>query len=105
MAPPYRVLLALAICLPALCEVRWLAPRKLWVLETAHTSYVIGVNERNAVQNVYWGARLTRDQDLPAARTASDFAFESREGLTAEEYPAWGGMRFEIGRASCRERV
>ena len=91
---PFRVILALLICLPALCQVRWVAAKKLWVLETDHTSYVAGVNDQNIVQNVYWGAQIARDQDLPAARTAGEFAFESRDGLTTEEYPAWGGMRF-----------
>jgi alpha-galactosidase len=91
---PLRVILALLVCLPALCQVRWVAAKKLWILETDHTSYVAGVNDQNIVQNVYWGARIARNQDLPAARQAGGFAFESREGLTAEEYPAWGGMRY-----------
>jgi alpha-galactosidase len=89
---PLRTLLVL-LSLPAWGAVRYLQPQKLWVIETAHTSYVLGVNEQNAVQHVYWGARIA-DQDLMPAHTAQDFAFESREGMTTEEYPAWGGMRF-----------
>ena len=89
-----RLISAFFLCLPAFCQVRWLAEKKLWILETDHTSYAVGINEQNIVQNVYWGARLARDQDLPAARQARDYAFESHEGLTTEEYPGWGGMRY-----------
>lgn len=75
--------------------VRWLPEPRLWVLETAHTSYVLGINELNAVQHLYWGGKLTRPEDFAPAHTAADYAFESREGMTAEEYPGWGGMRYD----------
>ncbi len=74
--------------------VRWIPASKLWVLDTARTSYVIGVNELNEIQSLYWGRKLTREQDLTPAHTAADYAFESREGMTTEEYPGWGGMRY-----------
>jgi len=74
--------------------VRYLPETKLFVLETERASYVMGVNEQNEVQAVYWGARLTRDADLDAARTRSGYAFESGEGLSEIEYPGWGGLRF-----------
>ena len=40
----------------------------------------------------YFGKKLLRDADLAAAHTAA-YAFESAEGMAAEEYPGWGGMR------------
>jgi alpha-galactosidase len=91
---PLRLILAILACLPAFAAVRYVQPKKLWVLETAHTNYVIGVNEQNAVQHVYWGARIVRDRDLATAHTAPAYAFESNEGMTSEEYPGWGGMRY-----------
>ena len=89
-----HLLLAAALALPALAQIRYVEAKKLWVLETERTTYAIGVNEQNTVQHVYWGGRIARDQDLPAARPANAFAFESRESMTAEEYPGWGGMRY-----------
>ena len=74
--------------------VRYLADAKLFVLETERTSYVLGVNEQNEVQFVYWGARLIRDADHGPAHTREAYAFESGEGLSEIEYPGWGGLRF-----------
>lgn len=88
------LLLAAVVALPAFAQVRYLEGKKLWVIETARTSYVLGVNEGNHIQHVYWGKRLLRDQDLTPAQSSAAFAFESREGMTPEEYPGWGGMRY-----------
>jgi alpha-galactosidase len=74
--------------------VRYLADAKLFVLETGRTSYVLGLNEQNEVQLVYWGARLLRDADHAPAHTREGYAFESGEGLSEIEYPGWGGLRF-----------
>jgi alpha-galactosidase len=65
--------------------IRYLPDRKLWILETEHTSYVLGINELNGLQFVYWGKRILRDQDFPAPHTNED----------TEEYPGWGGMRYD----------
>jgi alpha-galactosidase len=74
--------------------VRFLPDKKVWILETQRTSYVVGINELNAVQNLFWGGKIQRDQDFDVARTWDDYSFENREGMTPEEYPGWGGMRF-----------
>lgn len=89
-----RPIFALLLCVPAFCQVRWVEQKKLWVMETARTSYAVGVNDLNSVQHVYWGAKIVRDQDFPGVRASNAFAFETREGMTSEEYPAWGGMRY-----------
>jgi alpha-galactosidase len=89
-----RLILALLVCASAYGQVRWVEAKKLWVLDTARTSYVIGVNDQNAVQHLYWGGKIARDQDFPAARASASYAFETRESMTSEEYPAWGGMRY-----------
>jgi alpha-galactosidase len=93
-----RVLLPLAALLcsvaPLAGGVRYLSGPKLWILESDHVSYVLGLNELNEIQHVYFGKRLQRDADLTPVRSSNPFAFESREGMTAEEYPGWGGMRY-----------
>ena len=45
---------------------RYLSDRKLWVLDTQRATYVVGVNEAGQLQNVYWGKKLGRDEDLQA---------------------------------------
>ena len=76
-------------------SVRYLTDKKLWILETSHTSYVIGINETNYLQNVYWGGKLTSDADLQTAHTAKNYPFENSDNITTEEYPSWGGMRYQ----------
>ncbi len=75
-------------------SVRYMSEKKIWVLETDHSSYALGINELNAVQNLFWGGRIQEDQDFDVAKTRDDYAFENREGMTPEEYPGWGGMRY-----------
>ena len=74
--------------------IRFDASRKMWFLSTRGTSYVLGINEQNEVQHVYWGKRVAADNDFAPAHTAEAYGFETREGRTTEEYPAWGGMRY-----------
>jgi len=91
------VLIVLWTCLAASNgqgAVRFLPDKKLWVIDTERTSYVIGINELNGLQNVYWGKRLYHDAELQPVQTSRDYAFESREGMSTEEYPGWGGMRY-----------
>jgi len=89
------IAIAFFLALPMLAQVRFLPATKLWVLDTDRTSYVVGINEGNSLQNVYWGKRLVRDDDLAPAHTAPEHAsFDSRETMTNEEYPGWGGLRY-----------
>jgi alpha-galactosidase len=75
--------------------IRYLPEQKLWVLETDRTSCVLGVNERNELQNVFWGRKLLRDQDLTAAHSRPEHAsFDSPETMTNGEYPGWGGRLY-----------
>ncbi len=86
-----------AIGLPAFSQdapVRFVSEPKLFILDAEDSSYVVGINELNHLQHVHWGGRLLRTQDLQPARASTAFAFETRESLTPEEYPGWGGMRF-----------
>ena len=90
-----KSLIAFLLALPILAQVRFVPAKKLWVLDTDRTSYVVGVNEQNSLQNVYWGKKLVRDDDLAPAHTAPEHAsFDSRETMTNEEYPGWGGLRY-----------
>ena len=74
--------------------VRYLPETKIFVLQTDHMSYLVGINEQDALQNLYWGKKITRDEDFAPAHTHDAYAFDSPEGSTTEEYPGWGGMRY-----------
>lgn len=80
---------------PDAAPIRYLPDRKLWILDTARTSYVIGLNERDALQHIYWGERLANDDSLTAAHLVPEVAsFDSSETMTNNEYPGWGGMYY-----------
>ena len=84
---------ALAGCLFA--EVSFNAERKLFFLNTASSTYVLGINERNELQTVYWGAPIARQGDFTAAHSTPDrSSFDPSATRTNEEYPGWGGTRF-----------
>lgn len=89
------IALALLLLTPALhAEIRYLPSSRLWHLSAAGVSYVIGVNNGNQLQQIYWGPRLWREADLPAARAGLPWASFDTPGMTTpEEYPAWGGGR------------
>src|SRR5439155_6159416 len=80
---------------PLRAPIRYLPATKLWVLETERTSYVIGVNELNEVQSLYWGSKLLRDEDLAPAHSGREHAsFDSSETNANGEYPGWGGRLY-----------
>jgi alpha-galactosidase len=68
---------------------------RVWVLSTARTSYVMGLNERNELQFLYWGEKLESRRDLwPAHSQPEAASFNSSETMTNLEYPGWGGMYY-----------
>ncbi len=86
-------LVAALVVLPAVAQpsIRYLEDRKLWVIDADHVTYVAGLNERNELQHVYWGKRLTRDADLAAAHSQREWAsFDLTTTTTPQEYPGWG---------------
>jgi len=87
--------MSLMVAPAAFGEIRYVAAKKLWHLEAGPVSYVIGVNEKNELQPIYWGKRLWRDDDLAAARTNPEWAsFDNSGNTTPQEYPGWGGGRY-----------
>jgi alpha-galactosidase len=75
--------------------IRYLAQPKAFVLDAGPVTYVLGINQRNEVEHVYWGDRLWRDADITGARVNPGWAsFDLSPTATPDEYPAWGGGRF-----------
>ncbi len=75
--------------------IRYLPYVKAWILNTNQASYVIGLNERNELQNVHWGEKLKSDHDVAPAHSMDEHAsFDSSETMTNIEYPGWGGRYY-----------
>ncbi len=73
--------------------IRYLASQKTWVIDTENTSFAVGVNERGELQELYWGAKLTRPEDLGTPHSSPGRAsFDSSETSTNGEYPGWRGV-------------
>jgi alpha-galactosidase len=64
---------------------------KLWVIQAGDFSYAMGVDERNWLQSLYWGPRIDRAADIPAAHSLLERAsFDLTSTTTPQEYAAWG---------------
>ena len=94
----FALLLCLCCVVPfaaAQDSIHFSPESKTWFLDTDHTTYVMGVNERSELQNLYWGAKLTRHEDIPPAHSSPELAsFDSSETTTNTEYPGWGGRLY-----------
>lgn len=75
--------------------IRYLPQQKVFVLKGGSSTYAFGINGRNELQHIYWGARLHRDADLASPREERGWAsFDLSPTTTPDEYPAWGAGRF-----------
>ncbi len=64
---------------------------KLWVIQAGGFTYAMGVDERNWLQSLYWGPRIDRAEDIPAAHSLPErAAFDLPSTTTPQEYAAWG---------------
>lgn len=93
---PFRSFVAfatVAIC-PALLaqsSIHASTDGRQWYLEAGQTSYVLGVNEQQMLQTIYWGPKLGASATLPAARSKPERAsFDGPIVTTPLEYAAWG---------------
>jgi alpha-galactosidase len=88
-------LFALSTQLAAAPTVHYAEGIKAWFLQTAHTTYVVGVNETGDLQSIYWGSKLTREDDLTQAHLSPESAsFDSSQTTSNIEYPGWGGRQY-----------
>jgi alpha-galactosidase len=64
----------------------------VWNLSAGAMSYVLGVNDHQALQTIYWGARLHPSATFPQPRQLPEAAsFDPGIASTPLEYPGWGG--------------
>jgi alpha-galactosidase len=71
--------------------IQYFPEKKLWVINAGEATYAFGVNERNELQSLYWGAGI-RAEDLPAAHSIAGWSsFDPSTSVTPQEYPGSGG--------------
>lgn len=71
--------------------------RHVWQMDAGEMSYVIGVNDANALQSIYWGPKLNATATFPAPQHHPEIAsFDPPVNTTPLEYPGWGaGLALE----------
>ncbi len=71
------------------------ATEKSWILETQNTAYALGLNAAGMLAHRYWGAKLPRAEDYPAAQNSEGFSsFNGSGQLVPYEYPAYAGASY-----------
>ncbi len=72
-------------------SIRFLEEKKLFILDSGPVSYVFGINERNELQHVYWGGKITRDADFQPVRSTREWSsLDLSTAYTPQEYAGWG---------------
>ena len=93
-----RALLVSLLSLSSLVSAQQIAEsadKRQWTLTAGEMSYVVGVNEQQMVETLYWGPRLAAGATLPPAHSQQERAsFDPAIALTPLEYPAWGAGLF-----------
>ncbi|HYK35597.1 MAG TPA: alpha-galactosidase [Alloacidobacterium sp.] len=65
---------------------------KVFRIDTSKTTYVLGINENQQVQSLYWGARLADGDHFAAAKAMPGHSsFDLPVTTTPHEYVGWGG--------------
>ncbi|HZU29415.1 MAG TPA: alpha-galactosidase [Bryobacteraceae bacterium] len=91
----YIVPALLCVCAFAAEPIRFLPEKKLFIIDAGPVTWVAGINERNELQHVYWGGRVTRDADWNAVHSLPEWAsFDLTTTTTPQEYPGQGAGLF-----------
>ena len=75
--------------------IRFDSQSKVFRIDAANQTYAFGINDKNALQPVYWGQRLGPTDPLAAPHSNDGVAsFDSSTTTTPNEYAGWGGGLF-----------
>ncbi|WP_348266410.1 alpha-galactosidase [Edaphobacter paludis] len=73
-------------------SIRFDAATRIFRIDAADTSYVLGINEHQQIQSLYWGKRLGANDSFPAAKAMPGAAaFDLPITTTPHEFVGWGG--------------
>jgi len=70
------------------------ATTRVFRMDAAKVSYVLGLNEAGELQTLYWGKRLPKSDRFSAAKQTGASAFEMPVSTTPQEFVGWGGGLF-----------
>ena len=93
---PAALILGAFPSLPAApSPIQYSAAKKMWILNTAASTYAFNVNSRGELQTVYWGDPLWRSDDLAVPDPGHEVSsFDPAQSWINEEYAGWGGTRY-----------
>ncbi len=80
---------------PVPATVHFDAATRVFRIDTANTTYVLGINEHQQLQSLYWGKRLGTSDSFPPAKAMPEAAsFDLPITTTPHEFVGWGGGLF-----------
>src|SRR5665213_2172076 len=72
--------------------IRFDAAARVFRIDAADMSYVLGINENQQLQSLYWGKRLGVSDSFPTAKAMPEAAaFDPPITTTPHEFVGWGG--------------
>ncbi len=72
-------------------SVRFDEASRVFHIDAADMSYVLGINENQEVQTLYWGKRLQAGDTFSAAKSHPGRSFDLSNTVTPQEFVGWGG--------------
>ncbi len=66
---------------------------RVFRMDAADVTYVVGINENAQLQTVYWGKRLAAEDHFAAAKAVPGtlFPFDFSTSMTPQDFVSWGG--------------
>ena len=78
-------------------QIRYDDAARIFRMDAADVSYVLGVNENGELQTLYWGKRLRPADPFPAAHSiGGSSAFDLSVNTTPQEFAGWGGGLYVV---------
>lgn len=73
-------------------RVTYDASSRVFRMDAAGVTYVLGVNEQEQIQTLYWGKRLSSSDTFTPAHSERGFSsFDPPATVTQQEFTGWGG--------------
>ncbi len=73
-------------------SIHYDATQHIFRIDAGNITYALGVNDRNVLETLYWGARLAADDPLgPVGVSPGRASFAPPGSTTQQEYAGWGG--------------
>lgn len=67
---------------------------RIFAIQTQHSSYIFGINEREHLQHLYWGDPVSIEDSVPLLHLQSHSSFDAEVEGEVEEYSFWGGASY-----------